>query len=96
MPGMDGTGPMGLGPMTGGGRGWCDPYSAGSWSAGSAGSPYLRPYASVYPQGYGMNYAPYAPYGGIPFAPYTPFGWGRGMGRGGGRGMGRGWRRGWW
>lgn len=23
MPGRDGTGPMGQGPMTGGGRGWC-------------------------------------------------------------------------
>jgi hypothetical protein len=23
MPGMNGTGPMGMGPMTGGGRGWC-------------------------------------------------------------------------
>jgi hypothetical protein len=29
MPAFDGTGPMGLGPMTGGGRGWCHPYYAG-------------------------------------------------------------------
>ncbi len=29
MPGMDGTGPRGLGPMTGGGRGWCNPYLKG-------------------------------------------------------------------
>ncbi len=27
MPGFDGTGPMGMGPMTGGGRGFCSPYS---------------------------------------------------------------------
>jgi hypothetical protein len=27
MPGLDGTGPQGLGPMTGGARGWCNPYS---------------------------------------------------------------------
>ena len=27
MPGFDGTGPMGLGPMTGGGRGFCNPYN---------------------------------------------------------------------
>jgi hypothetical protein len=27
MPGMDGTGPGGGGPMTGGGRGWCNPNS---------------------------------------------------------------------
>ncbi|UCF71923.1 MAG: DUF5320 domain-containing protein [Deltaproteobacteria bacterium] len=25
MPGFDGTGPMGMGPMTGGGWGWCNP-----------------------------------------------------------------------
>jgi len=25
MPGFDGTGPMGAGPMTGGGRGYCNP-----------------------------------------------------------------------
>jgi hypothetical protein len=27
MPGFDGTGPMGMGPMTGGARGLCSPYS---------------------------------------------------------------------
>jgi len=27
MPGFDGTGPMGMGPMTGGGRGLCNPYN---------------------------------------------------------------------
>jgi hypothetical protein len=26
MPGFDGTGPQGMGPMTGGGRGLCNPY----------------------------------------------------------------------
>ena len=26
MPAMDGTGPMGMGPMTGGGKGLCNPY----------------------------------------------------------------------
>ena len=26
MPGFDGTGPMGMGQMTGGMRGWCSPY----------------------------------------------------------------------
>ena len=26
MPAFDGTGPRGMGPMTGGGRGWCSPY----------------------------------------------------------------------
>jgi len=31
MPGLDGTGPMGMGPMTGGGRGLCNPLGAGYW-----------------------------------------------------------------
>ena len=35
MPGFDRTGPMGMGPMTGGGRGWCNP-----------SVPYGRPYFS--------------------------------------------------
>ncbi|MFO8010102.1 MAG: DUF5320 domain-containing protein [Dehalococcoidia bacterium] len=29
MPGFDGTGPLGMGPMTGGGRGFCNPWGAG-------------------------------------------------------------------
>ena len=29
MPGFDGTGPRGIGPMTGGGRGFCNPYEVG-------------------------------------------------------------------
>ncbi len=29
MPGFDGTGPGGMGPMTGGGRGFCNPAGAG-------------------------------------------------------------------
>jgi hypothetical protein len=28
MPGFDGTGPAGQGPMTGGARGWCNPGQA--------------------------------------------------------------------
>ena len=30
MPGFDGTGPRGIGPMTGGGRGFCNPYGLGT------------------------------------------------------------------
>lgn len=42
MPGLDGTGPQGMGPMTGGGRGLCGrpgmrsawrPYGARRWAA---------------------------------------------------------------
>jgi hypothetical protein len=35
MPGFDGTGPEGRGPMTGGGRGLCNPSSAASPRAGT-------------------------------------------------------------
>jgi hypothetical protein len=31
MPGFDGTGPMGMGPMTGGGRGFCAAPGAARW-----------------------------------------------------------------
>jgi hypothetical protein len=34
MPGFDGTGPGGMGPMTGGGRGFCSPGGVGAASAG--------------------------------------------------------------
>ena len=84
MPGFDGTGPRGLGPMTGGGRGFCNP------AFGGVRSPYMG-----YP--YGTPYGGGAPYGTFPYppfqtSPYGGLGWGRGMGRGPGlgRGMGRG------
>lgn len=96
MPGMDGTGPRGLGPMTGGGRGRCNPYSASAESALGAGSPYFRPQGWEGSPGYGVAHAPNTPYGVSPNTPSVPFGWGRGMGRGFGRGMGRGRGRRWW
>jgi len=34
MPGFDGTGPRGMGPMTGGGRGFCSPWGVGRYAAG--------------------------------------------------------------
>ena len=40
MPGFDGTGPASMGPMTGGARGLCNPYSA----LHSGYVPYRRPY----------------------------------------------------
>jgi len=42
MPAFDGTGPMGMGPMTGGGRGWCNPYfrRMSPMPGGFYGSPY--------------------------------------------------------
>jgi hypothetical protein len=88
MPGLDGTGPAGMGPITGGARGWCNPYRP--LYAG------YTPYRPPYP-------APVRPYYGG-YRPAYGFGrprWGlrRGFdGRGfrGGRGWGRGRGRGWW
>lgn len=67
MPGFDGTGPRGLGPMTGGGRGFCNPYSP----LYGMGYPYSRPYP-VMPR-YGA--IPYGAYGATPYAgAVTPYG----------------------
>ena len=48
MPGFDGTGPMGMGPMTGGGRGFCSPWGIGA--AGAYGFPRWTGYAPFSPQ----------------------------------------------
>jgi len=58
MPGLDGTGPMGMGPMTGGGRGFCSPWGIGATPGASR----------VFPRtGYGYPY-----YGVRPLFPGTP------------------------
>ena len=59
MPGFDGTGPRGIGPMTGGGRGFCAIPLRPAWPA-YAGMGFPMPYAA--PQG-----VPY--HGAPPFAP---------------------------
>ncbi|MBA7647499.1 hypothetical protein ES703_55271 [subsurface metagenome] len=70
MPGFDGTGPRGMGPMTGGGRGFCSP-----WGIGAA----LRGYGVPPAVGYGYPYyrgagVPYPSYGAPATAPgATPF-----------------------
>jgi hypothetical protein len=96
MPGMNGTGPAGMGPMTGGGRGWCNPYS--SLNAGVGPYPAAYPYASPYG-------APAArwPGWGVGLRRFGGFPWGYGLGRPrrGLRGFwGTGWggrgRRRWW
>ena len=55
MPGFDGTGPRGMGPMTGGGRGFCSPWGIGAQN---------RAYGFTPGMGYGYPY-----YGAGPFAP---------------------------
>ena len=59
MPGFDGTGPMGMGPMTGGGRGFCGP-----WGTGAG----VRPYGIPRWRGYGYPAGGIVP-GAMPYAP---------------------------
>ena len=66
MPGFDGTGPRGMGPMTGGGRGFCAVPLPAAWPTYSGRVPY-PPYGVPW----GMPYygaGPAAP-GAVPFAP---------------------------
>jgi hypothetical protein len=95
MPFGDGTGPAGLGPMTGRAAGFCAGYPMPGYMnpvMGGAGfyAPTFGPYgAGSY--GYGAGY-------GVPYAGWANpwlrrgFGFGRGFGRG--RGWGRGFGRG--
>jgi len=66
MPGFDGTGPRGMGPMTGGGRGFCGvplPAASPAYMGRVAFPPYGVPWGMPY---YGAG--PATP-GGVPFAP---------------------------
>jgi len=101
MPFGDGTGPAGMGPMTGRAAGFCAGFPMPGYMnpvAGRAGFygpgvPAFAPYsAGLY--GYGAGYG--VPYGGW-VNPWLRrgFGFGRGGGRGWGRGRGRG-RFGYW
>jgi hypothetical protein len=58
MPGFDGTGPMGMGPMTGGGRGFCSPWGIGA-GLRRYGLPRRAPYAYPYQGAYGFG--PFVP-----------------------------------
>jgi hypothetical protein len=79
MPGFDGTGPMGMGPMTGGARGFCNPYGRPfarrgfrQWFGGGRGRGrgYRHMYWATGQPGW-MRVGP-AGYAGEPFAaPYT-------------------------
>jgi hypothetical protein len=75
MPKFDGTGPAGMGPMTGGARGWCNPYNAPYAGYGPYRPPYGVPVGPTYAHGLGR------PRRGL----------GRGLGRARGWGRGRGW-----
>jgi len=84
MPFGDGTGPMGLGPMTGRGAGFCAGFGAPSFTNPMPGYPY--------PYGY-SHLTPVWPRWGYSFGRGFGHGFGRGFGRGFGHGFGRGWRR---
>ena len=78
MPGFDRTGPSGMGPMTGGARGYCNPSQAAygpapSWEPGYSGAGFRL----------GMGR-------GRGFSRGRSFGWGLRPGYGIGRGSGRG------
>jgi len=61
MPGFDGTGPMGMGPMTGGGKGFCAVPLRPAWPA-YAGMGFHMPYTYAAP--WGMPYR-----GALPSSP---------------------------
>jgi hypothetical protein len=82
MPGFDGTGPAGMGPMTGGGRGWCTPYRSRYAGYGRYPTTYPTPARPAYARALGR--------------PRWGLGrrfWGRSLGWGRGRrpGQGRSW-----
>lgn len=74
MPGFDRTGPSGMGPMTGGGRGYCNPSQSAygpspAWGPGYSGAGYGRGsgrgrgFGRGYGRGFGWRVA-YPPTGG--------------------------------
>jgi hypothetical protein len=64
MPGFDGTGPMGMGPMTGGGRGFCSPWGIGATQR-AYGLPRWGGYRYRYPYYAAAQFTP----GVMPYAP---------------------------
>ena len=67
MPGFDGSGPMGAGPMTGGARGYCNPVNAGfnpQFGRGYGRGMGLRRGFRGGGPGYGRGFGFYPPAGG--------------------------------
>lgn len=91
MPGFDGTGPAGLGPLTGGGRGFCA-VPLGGYPTGD--QRFSVPYGTAstpfgYPRPTGFYRAPVSAYLGRPRLGMVH----RGAGRGRGCGRSRAFRR---
>jgi hypothetical protein len=89
MPRFDGSGPAGMAPMTGGARGWCNPYGPRHDGYG----PYRRPYPVPVRPDYATCGLSLGAYGRRPRWGLGRGFWGRGRGLALGRGRGRG--RGW-
>ena len=87
MPSGDGTGPAGLGPMTGRAAGFCAGYPVPGYMNPAVGGAGFYgagvPAFGAYGAGYGMSYGSWGRRG-------FGFGFGRGFGRGRGWGRGRG------
>jgi len=60
MPGFDGTGPRGMGPMTGGGRGYCNPAGYRPWRG-------FNPGYGAFGRSWGAGYATPDYYQGAPY-----------------------------
>ncbi len=86
MPRGDGTGPAGMGPMTGRAAGYCAGYGVPGYMNPLGGR---RAFYRGVP---GAGYAPLRPYGVMPYGAGVGRAFGRGLGRG--MGLGRGWRGG--
>ena len=72
MPGFNGTGPRGMGPMTGGSRGFCNPWRIGAAPAGYGGTPRIG-YGYPYYGWAGASYPFYrAPLGAPEATPFAP------------------------
>jgi len=86
MPGFDGTGPAGMGPMTGGARGWCGsnyPYHTGYGRYPARYRGLWRPFRGRLAWPFGLGRRNWSMGRGV---------FGRGWGvRGRGRGRGRWW-----
>jgi hypothetical protein len=108
MPGLDRTGPRGLGSMTGGGFGYCSGYAQTPYPPYGYNQSYMPQFSYANPN-YTQNSYGYQPQTGMPIQqPYYGYGMGRGLGLGLGwgrgfgmgmayrRGMGRGARGGYW
>jgi len=75
MPGFDGTGPRGMGSMTGGGRGFCSPWgSGGGYGLGRRGGGFgFRGSSPPWPfVGIGRGGLPRGAYQGVAGMPVSP------------------------